>query len=76
MRTSGKNMACLSSRSQIVVPKPIRELLGIDPGDVIAFEERGGEVVIRPVRLASRDESFATFDEWASDADEEAYADP
>jgi len=64
----------LSSRSQTVIPKPIRERLGIGPGDLIAFEEREGEIVIRPVREPERDDPFATFGEWSSEADEEAYA--
>jgi antitoxin PrlF len=75
MRTARKFTSRLSSRSQTVIPKPIRERLGIGPGDVIAFEERGGEIVIRPVRTASGDDPFATFTEWAGQADEEAYAD-
>jgi len=57
-----------------VIPKLIRERLGIGPGDLIAFEERAGEVVIRPVRAPSRDDPFATFSEWSSEADEKAYA--
>lgn len=32
----------LFSRSQTVIPKPIRDRLGIGPGDLIAFEERAG----------------------------------
>lgn len=64
----------LSSRSQTVIPKPIRDRLGIGPGDVIAFEERAGEIVIRPVRTPPADDPFATFSEWSSEADEEAYA--
>jgi antitoxin PrlF len=75
MRTARKITSRLSSRSQTVIPKPIRDRLGIGPGDVIAFEERAGEIVIRPVRASLRDDPFATFTEWASDADEEAYAD-
>lgn len=75
MRPARKITSRLSSRSQTVIPKPIRERLGIGPGDLIAFEEREGEVVIRPVRTAPRDDPFATFTEWASEADEEAYAD-
>lgn len=75
MRPDRETTARLSSRSRIVIPKSIRELLGIGPGDVVAFEERGGEVVVRPIRPASREATFATFDEWSSDVDEAAYAD-
>ena len=68
---SRKIASRLSARSRIVVPKPIREFLGIGPGDVIAFEEQGGEIVIRP----ARSDPFLAFDEWDGGADEEAYAD-
>jgi antitoxin PrlF len=64
----------LSSRSQTVIPKPIRDRLGIGPGDLIAFEERAGEIVIRPVRAPPIEDPFATFTEWASAEDEDAYA--
>ena len=64
----------LSSRSQTVIPKPIRDRLGIGSGDLIAFEERAGEIVIRPVRAPLGDDAFATFTEWAGAEDEEAYA--
>ncbi|MFZ1428111.1 MAG: AbrB/MazE/SpoVT family DNA-binding domain-containing protein [Geminicoccaceae bacterium] len=64
----------LSSRSQTVIPKPIRDRLGIGPGDLIAFEERAGEIVIRPVQPPLGEDPFATFTEWAGAEDEEAYA--
>jgi antitoxin PrlF len=75
MRAANRITSRLSTRPQTVIPKPIRERLGIGPGDVIAFEERAGEIVIRPVRAAPTEDSFATFTEWSGDADEEAYAD-
>ncbi len=65
----------LSSRSQTVIPKPIRDRLGIGPGDLIAFEERAGEIVIRPVRAPRGEDPFATFTEWADAEDEKAYSD-
>ena len=75
MTTAQRITSRLSSRSQTVIPKPIRERLGIGPGDLIAFEERAGEIVLRPVRAPTGDDPFATFTEWSSEADEEAYAD-
>ena len=48
--------------------------VGIGPGDLIAFEERAGEIVLRPVRAPRVEDPFATFTEWSSEADEEAYA--
>jgi antitoxin PrlF len=64
----------LSARSQTVIPKAIRDRLGIGPGDVVAFEERAGEIVLRPVRSPRVAYPFTTFTEWSSEAGEEAYA--
>lgn len=44
------NAARVSIRGQVAVPKAIREKLSIKEGDVVVFEERGGEVFIRRVR--------------------------
>ena len=68
--------ARLSSRGRITVPRSVRERLRLEPGDSIEFEERNGDVVVRRSTLAVAFDPFATFVEWASDADEEAYADP
>ncbi len=35
-------------RGQIVIPKLLRDALGIGPGDDVLIEVRGGEIVIRP----------------------------
>ena len=68
--------ARLSAKGQTVIPKPVRERLGIGPGDVIVFEIRDGEVVLRPMeRAAVRDDPFAVFHEWSGAADEDACRD-
>jgi AbrB family looped-hinge helix DNA binding protein len=36
----------LSKKGQVVIPKEIREKLGIKPGDVVVFREEGGRVYI------------------------------
>ena len=38
----------VSSRGQITLPAGLRKRLGIQPGGVVAAEERGGELVLRP----------------------------
>lgn len=64
----------LGAKAQVVLPKPVREVLGLKPGDEFAFEIEGVEV--RVVRLPPRGEDpFATFTEWASEADRKGYAD-
>ena len=66
--------ARLSSRCRIVIPAAVRERLGVGPGDVIAFEDRAGEIVIRAVRAVAADDPFVAFAEWSGAADEAAYA--
>ena len=68
-------VAKLSAKAQTVIPKVIREKLGVGAGDTILFEERDGEIVIRAVRREPADDPFAVFTEWAGEADERAYVD-
>jgi AbrB family looped-hinge helix DNA binding protein len=42
-------------RGQLTIPKAVRQSLGLVEGDRVAFVERGGEVVLRPVRQSLRD---------------------
>jgi len=42
-------------RGQLTIPKPVRQALGVAEGDHVAFVERAGEIVLRPVRLSLRD---------------------
>jgi antitoxin PrlF len=67
--------AKLSSKSQVVIPKAVRERIGVGPGDVIVFEVRDDEAVVRRAPKAAQDDPFAVFTEWASPADAEAYDD-
>jgi antitoxin PrlF len=64
----------LGAKAQVVLPKPVRDLLGLKPGDEFAFLIEDGEV--RVVRApAEAEDPFATFTEWASEADRKGYAD-
>ncbi len=42
------NMATLTKKGQITIPKRIREYLGIKPKDRVEFEIKEGEVRIKP----------------------------
>jgi antitoxin PrlF len=56
------------------LPKRLREMLDLQPGDELAFVI--GDDAVRLVRVpASRDDPFACFTEWASEADRKGYAD-
>jgi antitoxin PrlF len=47
--------ATLTSKWQMVIPKPIREHLGVHPGDQVEFVIRdNGEVVVCPAVLDAR----------------------
>ena len=66
--------ARLGVKAQMVLPKPVRDALGLKPGDEFAFVIHDGEV--RVVRApAEGDDPFACFTEWASEADRKGYAD-
>ena len=63
----------VTSKSQTVIPKPVRERLGLKPGDLLRYVMEGDRVVLERVQDKSEDDPFATFTEWASEADERAY---
>jgi antitoxin PrlF len=68
--------AKVTSRGQTVIPKKVRQRLGIHPGDLVRFVVRDKAVVIEKVELgASAKDPFATFVEWESEADRRAYDD-
>jgi AbrB family looped-hinge helix DNA binding protein len=68
----------LSAKSQVTLPKQVRETLGVAPGDFIVYEIADGDVRIR--KMQAFDAAFhaavsATLDEWASPEDDEAFRD-
>jgi antitoxin PrlF len=63
----------LTSKAQTVIPKSVRERLGLKPGDLLRYVMNSDCVVIERVQDKSEDDPFATFSEWASEADERAY---
>lgn len=50
--------ARITTKGQITVPRHIRRLLGVKPGDSLIFEGVGARVRVRPVRLRS---PFASY---------------
>ncbi|MES9901266.1 MAG: type II toxin-antitoxin system PrlF family antitoxin [Sedimenticola sp.] len=68
----------LTKKYQATIPEPIRHLLHLEAGDAIAFDIEDNDVHIRkarPVDLVFVRSLEATLNEWASEADEEAYRD-
>ena len=65
----------ISSKFQTVIPREVRERLGLKQGDAIRFRfTKSGPVTVEKV-LASEDDPFATFHEWSSEEDERLYRD-
>ncbi len=73
------NTSKLTTKSQATIPEKIRKILGLRPGDSVAFEvDEKKRVLIR--KATSIDFEFAkaleaTLSEWSSENDEEAYCD-
>ena len=66
--------ARLGAKARFVLPREVREALGLKRGDTFAFVIDGADV--RVVRAVSEgDDPFACFSEWASEADKKGYAD-
>lgn len=65
----------VSTKSQTVLPRAVREALAIRPGDSVRYRMTDGGVVIDKAPPAESDDPFATFSEWAGAHDDEAYGD-
>ena len=65
----------VSVKSQTVLPREVRQQLGVGPGDRLCFLIEPGGVRIVKAPKPDEDDPFAAFSEWSSDADEEAYGD-
>ncbi|MCX7297975.1 MAG: AbrB/MazE/SpoVT family DNA-binding domain-containing protein [Hyphomicrobiales bacterium] len=62
----------VSVKSQTVLPRDVREKLGIKPGDILRYRLTEDGVLIDKAASES-DDPFASFSEWSSAADEKAY---
>jgi len=67
----------LTTKSQATIPRKIRTILGVQPGDSIAFEvDEKSKVLLRkatPIDLEFAKALEGTLSEWLSKNDEEAY---
>ena len=62
----------VSVKSQTVLPREVRAKLGVKPGDTLRYRLTEDGVLIDKAP-GDADDPFATFSEWASEADERAY---
>jgi antitoxin PrlF len=69
----------LSSKGQVTIPKEVRELLRLKPGDFVIYEIAGDETVtlrrVEPYDAAFHLAVSDTLEEWGTDEDEEAFRD-
>lgn len=63
----------VSVKSQTVLPRAVRERLGVKPGDTLRYRLTDEGVVLDKAPSEPADDPFAAFSEWASDADEKAF---
>jgi len=64
----------VSIKSQTVIPREVREKLGLQPGDTLRYRLTTDGILIDKAPRSETDDPFVTFTEWSSEADEKAYA--
>lgn len=62
----------VSVKSQTVLPRAVRESLGIKPGDTLRYRLTEDGVLVDKAP-AETDDPFTAFSEWSGEADEKAY---
>ncbi len=68
----------LSSKGQVTIPKAVREELGLEPGDLVAYVVGNGGVRlerVEPFDAAYHAAISEALEEWASPEDDEAFGD-
>ena len=73
-----QHVSKLSTKGQVTIPATIRKVIGIKPGDLIAYELQGNRIklkMIEPFDAAYHAAVSETLEEWNSPKDEEAFND-
>jgi len=68
----------ISAKGQVTIPKEVREILNLEPGDMVAYELRNGTVTLKrvePLDTAFHEALSATLGEWNTLEDDEAFRD-
>jgi AbrB family looped-hinge helix DNA binding protein len=58
------SLSKITRNYQVSIPKDVREALGLNEGDYLEVEERGGEIVMIPKRLIDADQAWFWTPEW------------
>jgi len=72
------DIATVTAKGQVTVPKAIREALGLRQGDRLSWEVDNGTArvkVVSPLDLDDLQGLESNIQDWASAADDEAFAD-
>ena len=56
-----REVGTLTSKGQITLPKSIRQVLGVGPGDRLVFEQRGSDVVVSRADAEHEDPAIGAF---------------
>ena len=64
----------LTSKAQTAIPGPVQSALRLRKGDELVYTIEGDRVFLKKDDRGAIDEPFASFGEWASEADGEDYA--
>jgi antitoxin PrlF len=64
----------LTSKAQTTIPQAVRNALRLREGDELSYQIDGERVILAKGAPVT-DDPFATFSEWDSEADRQAYAD-
>jgi antitoxin PrlF len=62
----------ITTKAQTVIPREVRARLGLKAGDRVAYRITPKGVIIEKAE-SQGDDPFATFTEWGSEADEQAF---
>ena len=64
----------IPAKGQVVIPKQVRQRLGLKQGDTLRFRVADNGITIEKVPETQHD-PFAAFSEWSSAEDDELYRD-
>ena len=65
----------LTSKAQTTIPRAVRRALGLEKGDRLVYVIDGDRVILSRSSPPADEDPFATFDEWNTEADRQAFAD-
>ena len=63
----------ISAKGQTVLPRQVRERLGLKPGDTLRYRLTADGVLLDKAPAREADDPFAAFSEWSGAADERAF---